>query len=107
MPLTIAQDAVAPLGALFIDVVSTILLAFTAVVEPSLALTSPTLQCMLVALLLGYSPDGGIVDEGDTNSTTITPCCSSSVAIMGTVVVMSLAMSLDGVINMATIICGG
>jgi hypothetical protein len=107
MPLTIAQDTVAPLGAFLINMVSTVLLTLVTVMEPMLALASSMLQCMLVVLLLCYVADGGIIDEGGTDSTTITPCYSSSVAIVGTVVVMSLIMSPNGVINMATIICSG
>jgi hypothetical protein len=104
--LTATQDTAAPLGALFIDMVSAILLALTAV-EPPLALTLPTIVCMFVVPLLGYTSNGGIINEGGTDSTTITPCCSSNVAVAGTVVVTSLVTSLNGVINMATIVCGG
>jgi hypothetical protein len=104
--LTVTQDAAAPFGTLLINVVSAILLALTAI-EPPLALTPPTIKCMLVAPFLGYVSDGGIIDEGGTNSTTITPCRSSNVAIAGMVVVMSLVMSPNGMINMATIVCGG
>jgi hypothetical protein len=86
--------------------VSAILLALTAV-KPPLALTLPTIECILVAPLLGHASDGGVVDEGGTNSTTIAPCRSSNVAIAGTVVVTSLVTSPNGVINMATIVCGG
>jgi hypothetical protein len=106
VPLTMAQDTVAPLGAFFVDVISAILLALTAI-EPPLALTLPMVERMLVAPLLGYVSDGGIVNEGSTDSMMITPCCSSSVAIMGTVVVTSLITSPYGMINMAIIICGG
>jgi hypothetical protein len=62
---------------------------------------------MLIALFLGYTSDGGIVDEGGTDSTTITPCHSSNVAVAGMVVVTSLITSPNGMINMATIICSG
>jgi hypothetical protein len=62
---------------------------------------------VFVTLFLGYSSNGGIVDEGGTDSTTITPCRSSNVAVVGTVVVTSLIMSPYGVINMATMVCGG
>jgi hypothetical protein len=106
MPLTATQDAVVPFGAFLIDVVSAILLALTTIESP-LALTPPTIVCMFIAPFLGYVSDGGIVDEGGTNSTTITHCCSSNVAIAGTVVVTSLVTSLNGVINMATIVCSG
>jgi hypothetical protein len=106
MPLALAQHAVAPLGAFFVHMISTIFLTL-ATVEPSLSLPSSAIECILIAPLLGYASDGGIVDEGGTDSTTITPCRSSSVAVAGTVVVTSLITSLYGVINMATIICGG
>jgi hypothetical protein len=106
VPLAATQDTAVPLGAFLVDMVSTILLALAAV-KPLLTLTLPTIMCMFIALLLGYASDGGIVDEGGTNSTTITPCCSSNVAIAGTVVVTSLVMSPNGVINMATIVCDG
>jgi hypothetical protein len=106
MALPLTQNAVAPLGALFVDVVSSILLTFTTI-ESSLSLPSPTINGLLVAALLGYASDGGVVDEGGTNSTTITPCRSSNVAVAGTVVVTSLITSPYGVINMATIVCGG
>jgi hypothetical protein len=106
MPLATAQDAVAPLGAFLVDMISAVLLALTAI-EPPLALTSPTIEHVLVAPLLSYASDGGVVDESGTNSTTITPCRSSNVAITGTVVVTSLVKSPNGVINMATIVCGG
>jgi hypothetical protein len=95
-----------PLGTLFIDMVSAILLALTAI-EPSLSLALPVIEGMLVAPFLGYASNGGVVDEGGTNSTTITPCCSSNVAIVGMVVVTSLVTSPNGMINMATIVCGG
>jgi hypothetical protein len=106
VPLTSAQDAVVPLGALFVDVISAILLALTAI-EPSLTLPLPTVQHMFIALLLCHTSNGGIIDEGSTDSTMITPCCSSSVAITGTVVVTSLITSLYSMINVATIVCGG
>jgi hypothetical protein len=85
--------------------VGAILFTFATIMEPLLALAVPALYRILVALLLGYLSDGGVIDEGNTDSTMITPCCSSSVAIMGIVVVMSLIMSLYGVINMATMVC--
>jgi hypothetical protein len=78
-----------------------------AAVEPPLSLSSSAIECVLVASLLGYMSDGGVIDEGGTDSTTITPCHSSNVAIAGTVVVTSLITSPYGVINMATIVCGG
>jgi hypothetical protein len=106
MPLTVAQDATAPLGTLFIDMVHAVLLTL-ATVKATLALTPPLVKCILVVLLLGHVSNGGIVDEGGTNSMMITPCRSLSVAIVGMVVVMSLIMGLYGVINMATIVCGG
>jgi hypothetical protein len=87
--------------------IGAILFTLAIVMETMLALPLSTLQCVLVAPLLHYSSNGGIVDEGGTDSTMITPCHSSSVAIMGTVVVTSLVMSLYGMINMATIVCGG
>jgi hypothetical protein len=96
VPLTMTQDATAPFGALLVNVVSAIFLALTAV-ESLLALTLSTIVCMLVVPFLGYASNGGIVDEGGTDSTTITPCRSSNVAIAGMVVVMSLVMSLNGV----------
>jgi hypothetical protein len=105
MPLPLAQNAIPPCGALFIYMVSAVLLALTAV-KPPLSLPSSAVECILVALLLGYASDGGIVDEGGANSTTITPCRSSNVAVAGTVVVTSLVTSPYGVINMATIVCG-
>jgi hypothetical protein len=86
--------------------VSTVLLTFTAVESP-LSLPSSAVKCILIASLLGHTSDGGVVDEGGTDSTTITPCRSSNVAIVGTVVVTSLVTSPYGVINMATIVCGG
>jgi hypothetical protein len=106
VPLAVTEDAVVPLGAFLVDMISAILLALTAV-EPPLALTPSSVLCMFIAPLLCYASNGGVVDEGGTNSMMITPCCSSNVAIMGTVVVMSLVTSPYGVINMATIICGG
>jgi hypothetical protein len=106
VPLTMTQDAAVPLGALLVDVISAVLLALTTI-EPLLTLSPPSVLHMFIALLLCYTSGGGIVDEGGTNSTTITPCRSSSVAVMGTVVVTSLIMSPYGVINMATIVCGG
>jgi hypothetical protein len=106
MPLTLAQDAIAPFGALVVHVVSTIFLTLAAVKSP-LSLPSSAVQGILVASLLGYASNGGVVNEGGTDSTTITPCRSSNVAIPGTVVVMSLVTSPYGVINMATIVCGG
>jgi hypothetical protein len=104
VPLAVTQDTVAPLGALLVDVISAVLLALTAI-EPALALTLPTVMCMFVTLLLGYVSNGGIVNEGGTDTTTITPCYSSNVAVMGMVVVTSLVTSPYGVINMATIVC--
>jgi hypothetical protein len=106
MPLAVTEDAVAPLGALFIHMVSSILLALAAI-EPPLSLPSPMIECVLIAPLLGYASDGGVINEGGTNSTTITPCRSSNIAVTGTVVVTSLVTSPYGVINMATIVCGG
>jgi hypothetical protein len=103
--LTTTQDTAAPLGAFIVYMVGAILLTLAAV-KPPLALTLPMIECILVASLLGYASDGGVVDEGGTNSTMITPCRSSNVAVAGTVVVTSLIMSLNGVINMATIVCG-
>jgi hypothetical protein len=87
-------------------VIGPILLALATVMEPPLTLTMSSLHCMLVASFLCHSPNGGVVDEGGTDSTTITPCCSLSVAVVGMVVVMSLVMSPYGVVNMATIVCG-
>jgi hypothetical protein len=106
VPLTATQDATVPLGALLIDVISAILLALTAV-KPLLTLTLSVVVCMFVALLLGHASDGGVVDEGGTNSMTITPCHSSNVAVAGMAVVTSLVTSLNSVINMAIIVCGG
>jgi hypothetical protein len=102
---TATQDTVAPFGAFVVDMVSAIFLALTTV-KPPLALTPPAIECILVAPLLGYASDGGVINEGGTNSMTITPCCSSNVAVTGTVVVTSLVMSPNGIINMATIVCG-
>jgi hypothetical protein len=93
MPLTVTQNAIVPLGALFVNMISAIFFALATVVEPALALPPTTFQRVLVALLLCYSPDGGIINEGGTDSMMITPCRSSSVAVMGTVVVTSLVMS--------------
>jgi hypothetical protein len=104
--LTATQDAAVPFGAFVIHMVGTIFLTF-ATVKPPLALTLPAIECILVVPLLGYVSNGGIVDEGGTDSMTITPCRSSSVAVVGMVVVMSLVTSLNGMINMATIVCGG
>jgi hypothetical protein len=106
MALPVTQDTIAPLGAFLVDVVSPIFFAFTAI-KPSLPLSSSAINCLPVAALLGYASDGGVVDEGGADSTTITPCRSSNVAIAGTVVVTSLVTSPYGVINMATIVCGG
>jgi hypothetical protein len=106
VPLTLAQDAVVPLGAFFINVVSAVFLTL-ATVKPPLALTASVIERILVASLLGYASNGGVIDEGGTDSMTITPCCSSNVAVAGTVVVTSLVTSPNGVINMATIVCGG
>jgi hypothetical protein len=78
-----------PLGTLLVDVIRAILLAL-ATVESSLALSLPLVLHMFVAPLLYYTSDGGIVNEGSTDSTMITPCRSLSVAIAGTVVVTSL-----------------
>jgi hypothetical protein len=104
VPFSVTQDAIAPLGALVINMVDTIFLTLAAI-KPPLALTSPAIECVLIVPLLSYTSNGGVIDEGGTNSTTITPCRSSSVAITGTVVVTSLITSPNGVINMATIIC--
>jgi hypothetical protein len=60
MPLTMTQDAVAPLGAFFIDMISAILLALTAV-EPPLALSSPAIVCMFIVPFLGYASNGGML----------------------------------------------
>jgi hypothetical protein len=106
VPLTMTEDTVVPLGAFLIDMIGAILLALTAI-EPPLALTSSLVVCMFIVLLLSYASNGGVVDEGGTNSMMIAPCCSSNVAVAGTVVVMSLIMSPYGMINMATIVCGG
>jgi hypothetical protein len=106
VPLAMTEDAIAPLGAFLVDMISAVLLALTAV-EPPLALAPSLVECMFIAPLLRHMSDGGIVDEGGTDSTTITPCCSSNVAVAGMVVVTSLITSLYGVINMATIVCGG
>jgi hypothetical protein len=106
VPLAMAQDAVVPLGAFFIDVISAVLLALTTK-EPLLALTSPSIDYMFIVPFLGHMSDRGVIDEGGTDSMTITPCRSSNVAVVGTVVMMSLVMSLYGVISMATIVCGG
>ena len=95
-----------PFGALIVHMVSTIFLTFTAVESP-LPLPSPAIECVLVASFLGHTSDGGIVDEGGTDSTTITPCRSSNVAVVGTVVVTSLVTSPYGMINMATMVCSG
>jgi hypothetical protein len=105
VPLSMTEDAVAPLGAFLIDMISTVLLALAAVESP-LALALSSVMHMLIAPLLCYVSDGGVINEGGTNSTMITPCCSSNVAIVGTVVVTSLVMSPYGVINMVTIVCG-
>jgi hypothetical protein len=83
--------------------VSTIFLTLAAV-EPPLSLPSSAIECIPIAPLLGHTSDGGVVDEGGTDSTTITPCHSSNVAVVGMVVVTSLVTSLYGVINMATIV---
>jgi hypothetical protein len=106
MPFAMTQDAIAPFGALVVYVVSTIFLTL-ATVKPLLTLPSPAIECILVMPLLSYASDGGVVNEGGTDSTMITPCRSSSVAVGGTVVVMTLVTSLNGMINMATIVCGG
>jgi hypothetical protein len=104
VPLTTTEDAVTPLGAFLVDMISAVLLALTAV-EPPLALAPPPVMHVFIAPLLCYASDGGVVNEGGTNSTMITPCCSSNVAIAGMVVMTSLVMSLYGVISMATIVC--
>jgi hypothetical protein len=103
--LAMTENTVAPSGTLLVDMISAVLLALTAV-EPPLALAPSSVMHMFIALLLCHASDGGVVNEGGTNSTTITPCCSSNVAVVGMVVVTSLITSLYGVINMATIICG-
>jgi hypothetical protein len=105
VPLAMTQDTIVPLGAFLVDMISAILLALTTI-KPPLALTPPLVEHMLVAPLLSYTSDGGVVNEGGTDSTTITPCCSSSVAVVGTVVVMSLVTSPYGMINMATMVSG-
>jgi hypothetical protein len=104
--LALAKDAVAPLGTLVVDMISAIFLTFTTIESP-LPLPPSTIKRVLIVTLLGHTSDGGVVDEGSTDSTTITPCRSSNVAIAGTVVVTSLVTSPYGVINMATIVCGG
>jgi hypothetical protein len=106
MPFAMTQDAIVPFGALFVYVVSAVFLTLTTV-KPLLTLSLPAIECILVTPLLGYTSDGGVIDEGGTDSTMITPCRSSNVAIVGTVVVTSLVTSPNGVINMATIVCGG
>jgi hypothetical protein len=106
MSLTTTQDAAAPFRALVVHVVGAIFLTLAAV-KPPLALALPVIDCILIAPLLGYTSNGGVIDEGGTDSTTITPCRSSSVAVTGTVVVTSLVTSPNGVINMATIVHGG
>jgi hypothetical protein len=102
----LAWNAVAPLGALIVHMVSAIFLTFTTVESP-LSLSSPLIEHILVMALLGYASDGSVVDKGGADSTMITPYRSSSVAVAGMVVVMSLVTSPYGVINMATIVCGG
>jgi hypothetical protein len=104
VPLAMTEDAVAPLGAFLVDMISAVLLALTTV-EPPLALASSLVMCMLIALLLCYMSNRGVIDEGGTDSMMITPCHSSNVAVVGMVVMMSLVTSLYGVINMATIVC--
>jgi hypothetical protein len=106
VPLTMAQDEAVPLGAFLIDMVSAILLALTTV-EPPLALTLPAIMRVFIALLLGYASNEGVINKGGTNSMTITPCCGSNVAIVGTGVMTSLITSPNSVINMATIVCSG
>jgi hypothetical protein len=106
VPLAMTEDAVVPLGALVVDVISAVLLALTAI-EPLLTLAVPTVDCVFIVPLLGYASNGGIIDEGGTDSMTITPCRSSNVAVAGTVVMTSLVTSPYGMINMATIVCGG
>jgi hypothetical protein len=61
--LTTTQDTVVPFGALIINVVSAIFLTLATVKSP-LALTSPTIECILIVPLLGYTSDGGVIDEG-------------------------------------------
>jgi hypothetical protein len=90
--LALAQNAVVPLGALVVHVVSAIFLTFTAI-KPLLSLPAPTINRVLVVSLLGHASDGGVVDEGGTDSTMITPRRSSNVAVAGTVVVTSLVTS--------------
>jgi hypothetical protein len=104
--LAMTEDTVAPFGAFLVDMISAVLLALTAI-EPLLALAPSLVMHVFIALLLGYASDGGIIDEGGTDSTMITPCCSSNVAVAGTVVVTSLVTSPYGVINMATMVCSG
>jgi hypothetical protein len=101
--LTSAEDAIVPLGAFFVYMVSAILFTL-ATIEPLLTLSSPVVQCVPVALLLCYSSNGGVIDKGGTDSMMTTPCHSLSVAVVGMVVVMSLIMSPNGVINMATMV---
>jgi hypothetical protein len=76
-------------------------------IKAALALSLSMVQCVFVSFLLHYLSDRGVIDEGSTNFTMITPCHSLSVAVVGTVVVTSLVMSLNGVINIATMVCGG
>jgi hypothetical protein len=71
MPLAMAQDTAAPLGAFLVDMVSAIFLALTAI-KPLLALSLPMVKRVLVVLLLGYATDGGVVNEGGTDSMMIT-----------------------------------
>jgi hypothetical protein len=78
--------------------VSAILLALTAI-ESSLALALPTIVCMFVTPFLGYASNRGVINEGGTDSMTITPCHSSNVAVVGTVVVTSLVTSPNSMIN--------
>jgi hypothetical protein len=106
MPLATTEDAVAPFGALVVHMISAVFLTLATIKSP-LPLSLSSIECSLVAPLLGYASDGGVIDESGTDSTTITPCHSSNVAVAGTVVVTSLVTSPYGVINMATIICGG
>jgi hypothetical protein len=96
-----------PLGAFFVYVIGAIFLTLAAIMEPMLTLTLSTLHCVLVAPLLCHLPNGGVIDEGGTDSMTITPCHSLGVAIAGMVVVTSLITSPYGMINMVTIVCGG
>jgi hypothetical protein len=102
MSLPHAQDAIVPPRAFVIDIICPIGLTLTAV-EALL----PMVEHMFVMLLLGHTSNGSIIKEGSTNSITITPCCSLSVAMVGTLVMMSLIMSLYGVISMATIVSSG